>query len=107
MGNPNPEDTPLQYEDQPTHMRVTFDKRQIWEPKVKNAEHKAQSKLALITKLPDIKWAGDDNLLKKVYQGAIILHLDYINKVIATKVRLGSNPSTQNNNSTRIGRGGL
>jgi ribonuclease HI len=70
-------DTPLRSEDEATYLGVTFDKKQTWKPHIQQAEAKARRKLAIMRKLAGTSWGANENILKRVYQGAVRPHLEY------------------------------
>ncbi|KAK7093816.1 hypothetical protein V1264_007506 [Littorina saxatilis] len=70
-------DTPLRSDDEATYIGVTFDKKQTWKPHIHNAEAKARRKLAIMRKLAGTSWGANEEILKRVYQGAVRPHLEY------------------------------
>ena len=70
-------DTALKNEEEATYLGVTFDKKQTWRPHIQKAEAKARRKLAILRKLAGTNWGANEQILKRVYQGAIRPHLEY------------------------------
>ena len=71
------EDVKLQHTDSTTYLGVTFDKRQTWRKHIDGAQAKARRKLALLRKLAATQWGAAETVLKNVYIGAILPHLEY------------------------------
>ena len=67
----------LLFEDNPTYLGVTFDKRLIWKQQTEKAEARAKVRLALMKKLPGTIWGADTVTLRRLYTGRVKPVLEY------------------------------
>ncbi|KAK7110705.1 hypothetical protein V1264_014535 [Littorina saxatilis] len=69
--------TSLKTEEEVTYLGVTYDKKQTWRPHIQKAEGKTRRKISIMRKLAGTTWGANENILKRVYEGAVRPHLEY------------------------------
>jgi hypothetical protein len=68
---------PLQQEQSPKYLGVTFDRRITWQNHIEQATTRAKRRLSLMKKLSSSQWGADTSVLKKLYVGKIRPVMEY------------------------------
>ena len=67
----------LHQEDTPTYLGVTLDWRPTWINEIQKNQARAKIRLALMKKLSCTEWGADQNVLKKLYESAQSLNMEW------------------------------